>query len=318
MFLYSDSSIKLPREDFLVSPLLLPQDVHAYRPHEVVENMAGRSGSFRDGRSYGAMFNGVNTPSSSYHVYSQFPMQAFPFPLCKLTDTKNTFPDFAKGGVLQHKHCPPGDDFARSSNTSHSSSYHSDAYSSRVLGRNDETKRENLQGLAQSVMSSRKHGFANLAQEHQRDTGKEQSPSVEDELSQQHYAGGMASSGRKGLIGSPQSPLKSDCQPNSPTESSSSKNAALSHASQPPTPQGTQDPKARNWKKYKFIVLNQSTKEEESGTHEPEMRSPQRLAFHPSSESEQPDIQPASTKITDHGDDFTVPQASRLNNIINR
>ncbi|KAF4079295.1 hypothetical protein AMELA_G00191390 [Ameiurus melas] len=315
----SDSSIKLPREDFLVSPLLLPQDVHAYRPHEVVDNMAGRSGSFRDGRSYGAMFNGVNTPSSSYHVYSQFPMQAFPFPLCKLTDAKNTFPDFAKGGVLQHKHCQSGDDFARSSNTSHSSSYHSDAYSSRVLGRNDEMKRENLQGLAQSVvMSSRKHGFPSLVQEHQRDTGKEQSPSVEDELSQQHYAGGMASSGRKGLIGSPQSPLKSDCQPNSPTESSSSKNAALSHASQPPTPQGTQDPKARNWKKYKFIVLNQSTKEEESGAHEPEMRSPQRLAFHPSSESEQPDMQPASTKITDHGDDFTVPQASRLNNIINR
>lgn len=179
-------------------------------------------------------------------------------------------------------------------------------------------KRENLQGLAQSVTSSRKHGLASLAQEHQRDVGKEQSPSAEDDLSQQPYSVGMASSGRKALIGSPQSPLKSDCQPNSPTESSSSKNAALSHASPPLTPQGTQDPKARNWKKYKFIVLNQSTKEEESSAHEPEMRSPQRLAFHPASESEQPDMQAGSTKITEHGDDFTVPQASRLNNIINR
>lgn len=180
-------------------------------------------------------------------------------------------------------------------------------------------KRENLQGLAQSVVtSSRKHGFTSLAREHQRDVGKEQAPLAEDELSQQPYTVGMASSGRKTLIGSPQSPLKSDCQPNSPTESSSSKNAALSHASQPPTPHGMQDPKARNWKKYKFIVLNQSTKEEESSSHEPEMRSPQRLAFHPSSESEHPDMQAASTKITDHGDDFTVPQVSRLNNIINR
>lgn len=311
--------MKLPREDFLVSPLLVPQDVHGYRPHEVVENMAGRSGSFRDGRPYGPIFNGVNTPSSSYNLYGQFPMQAFSFPLCKLTDAKSTFPDFAKGGILQHKHCPPGDDFARISNTSHSSSCHSDTYSSRILGRNDEIKRESMQGLAQSVVtSSRKHGLTSLAQEHLRDVRKEQAPLAEDELSQQSYSVGIASSGRKALIGSPQSPLKSDCQPNSPTESSSSKNAALSHASQPLTPQGTQDPKARNWKKYKFIVLNQSTKEEESSVHEPEMRSPQRLAFHPSPESEQSDMQAASTKITEHGDDFTVPQASRLNNIINR
>lgn len=316
LVLYSDSSIKLPREDFLVSPLLLPQDVHGYRPHEVVENMAGRSGSFRDGRHYGPLFN---SPSSSYNLYGQFPMQAFSLPLCKLTDAKSTFPDFAKGGVLQHKHCPPGDDFVRISNASHSSSCLSDAYSSRVLGRNDEMKRESLQGLAQSVVTSaRKHGLASLAQEHQRDASKEQAPLAEAELSQQPYSVGMASSGRKALIGSPQSPLKSDCQPNSPTESSSSKNAALSHTTQPPTPHGMQDPKARNWKKYKFIVLNQSTKEEESSTHETEMRSPQRPGFYPSSEPEQPDLQAARTKITEHGDDFTVPQASRLNNIITR
>lgn len=315
-FLYSDSSIKLPREDFLVSPLILHQDVHGYRPHEVVESMAARSGSFRDGRSCSGMFNVVNPPNSAYHVYSQLPMQAFPFSICKLTDAKNPFPDFAKGSILQHKHCPPGEDFARSTNSSLSSSCHTDAYSSRVLGRNDEMKRDSV---AQSVgTSSRKHGLASLSQEHQRDLSKEQTPLAEDELSQRPYSVGMASSGRKTQIGSPQSPLKSDCQPNSPTESSSSKNAALSHTSQPLTPQGTQDPKARNWKKYKFIVLNQSTKEEESGAHEPEMRSPQRLAFHPSSESEHPDMQSASTKITGHGDDFTVPQASRLNNIINR
>ncbi|XP_016121219.1 B-cell lymphoma 6 protein homolog, partial [Sinocyclocheilus grahami] len=133
----SDSSIKLPREDFLVSPLLLPQDVHSYRPHEVMENVPGRSATFRDGRPYGVcMFNGVNTPNSSY-LYSQFPMQGFPFPLCKLTDTKNTFSDFSKGGIIHYKHCSPADgnnpilaDFTRSATGGSSTACHAGSYSS--------------------------------------------------------------------------------------------------------------------------------------------------------------------------------------------
>ncbi|XP_051985021.1 B-cell lymphoma 6 protein homolog [Xyrauchen texanus] len=48
----------------------------------------------------------------------------------------------------------------------------------------------------------------------------------------------------------PQSPLRSDCQPNSPTESSSCSRGAASPQS------SVSDPKVRNWKKYKFIVLN--------------------------------------------------------------
>ncbi|KAM6918700.1 BCL6A transcription repressor b [Xenentodon cancila] len=62
----------------------------------------------------------------------------------------------------------------------------------------------------------------------------------------------------KGVICSPQSPLRSDCQPNSPTESCSSINASMSlkHPSD-----YSQDAKARNWKKYKFIVMNQSPDE---------------------------------------------------------
>lgn len=42
----------------------------------------------------------------------------------------------------------------------------------------------------------------------------------------------------------PHSPLKSDCQPNSPAESSGCSREAAS------------SPKTHNWKKYKFIVLN--------------------------------------------------------------
>ncbi|XP_047446433.1 BCL6A transcription repressor b [Mugil cephalus] len=63
----------------------------------------------------------------------------------------------------------------------------------------------------------------------------------------------------KGVICSPQSPLRSDCQPNSPTESSSSRNASMSlpQPSDSPT-----DAKAHNWKKYKFIVMNQTSKDD--------------------------------------------------------
>lgn len=59
----------------------------------------------------------------------------------------------------------------------------------------------------------------------------------------------------KGVICSPQSPLRSDCQPNSPTESNSSKNATFSL--KPPSDCPI-DAKAHNWKKYKLIVMNQS------------------------------------------------------------
>uniref|UniRef100_A0A8C2C4P0 B-cell lymphoma 6 protein homolog n=2 Tax=Cyprinus carpio TaxID=7962 RepID=A0A8C2C4P0_CYPCA len=323
----SDSSIKLPREDFLVSPLLLPQDVHSYRPHEVLENVPGRAATFRDGRPYGVcMFNGVNAPNSSY-LYSQFPMQGFPFPLCKLTDTKNTFSDFSKGGIIHHKHCSPADgnnpvlaDFTRSATGGSSTACHASSYS-RELGRDEEMKRETLEGVVHSIgMSSRKLGFTSLTQEQQqRETGKEQSSLAEEHLNHQHYSMGISSNGRKTLMSSPQSPLKSDCQPNSPTESSSSKNAALAQSSQPPTSQGTQDPKARNWKKYKFIVLNQSSKEEETSPRDPAMHSPQRpglSAFLHHVDSEHPDSK-APTKISEQSEDFTVPQASRLNNIIN-
>ncbi|XP_076000966.1 BCL6A transcription repressor b isoform X2 [Genypterus blacodes] len=87
----------------------------------------------------------------------------------------------------------------------------------------------------------------------------------------------------KGVICSPQSPLRSVCQPNSPIESGSSRNATLSlkHSSSCP-----KEAKARNWKKYKFIVMNQtpdeSEKESQGGGSEaraaPPMSSPCRTS----------------------------------------
>ncbi|CAL8281116.1 unnamed protein product [Lota lota] len=66
----------------------------------------------------------------------------------------------------------------------------------------------------------------------------------------------------KGVICSPRSPLRSDGHPNSPTESSSSRNASL--GLKRPSAGGDDDAaaaaatKARNWKKYRFIVMNQA------------------------------------------------------------
>uniref|UniRef100_A0A3B3XP74 BCL6A transcription repressor a n=1 Tax=Poecilia mexicana TaxID=48701 RepID=A0A3B3XP74_9TELE len=265
-FIKSRSVESLPRDEFLVSPLVLPQDVHAYRPHDVVDSLHSRLAPFRDGRPYGTnMFSSVSTPSN-YHLYGQFPMPGFPFPICKLTDTKNAFADLSKSGI-HHKHCPPHD------------------------GRDDEMRKEGHEDL------SKEHGSQ-----------------AEDDLIHQHYPLGI-SAGRKSLMSSPQSPLKSDCQPNSPTESSSSKNASLSHIGGGQVTQGTPDPKARNWKKYKFIVLNQSAKDDEAGLRDPGLRSPQRLGLQPyihPGDSESLDAQ-ATSKSSDHGEDLPVPQGSLRN-----
>lgn len=58
----------------------------------------------------------------------------------------------------------------------------------------------------------------------------------------------------KPIICSPLSPLRSDGQPNSPTESSSCRNAALSLKEQ-----SSKEAKAHNWKKFKFILMNQTS-----------------------------------------------------------
>lgn len=325
--LHSDPAAKLPRDEFLISPLVLPQDVHAYRPHDVVDSLHGRLAPFRDGRPYGTnMFSGVSTPSN-YHLYGQFPMPGFPFPLCKLTDTKNAFADLSKSGI-HHKNCSPHDstnsiraEYSRAFGTSSSSIIHSTTYASREVGRDDDMRKESHESVSQSVgFSSRKRAFPVLTLEQQKESGKDHAPQVEEDLIHQHYPLGISSAGRKSLVSSPQSPLKSDCQPNSPTESSSSKNASLSQASGVQAQQGVPDPKARNWKKYKFIVLNQSAKEDEVGLREPGLRSPQRLGLQPylhPSDSENVDPQTTS-KSSSHSEDLPVPQASRLNNIINR
>ncbi|XP_054644816.1 BCL6A transcription repressor a isoform X1 [Dunckerocampus dactyliophorus] len=316
----SDPTAKLPRDEFLVSPLVLSQDIHAYRPHDVVDTLHSRMAPFRDARPYSAtVLNGVSTPSN-YHLYGQFPMPGFPFPLCKLTDAKNTFADLSRNGI-HHKHPLDGAavsraEYARAVGSSTSSGIlHAANFAPREVGRDEDVRKESHEGINLPVgLSARKRVFPVLTLEHHKD--KDHTPPAEGELIHHHYPLGISAAGRKSLMSSPQSPLKSDCQPNSPTESSSSKNAGLSQAaSGAQAPPGTQDPKARNWKKYKFIVLNQSAKEEEASLRDPGLCSPQRLGLqsylHPG-DSENLESQTTRKSMEDH----PVPQTSRLNNII--
>lgn len=272
------------------------------------------------------MFSGVTTPSN-YHLYGQFPIPGFPFPLCKLTDAKNAFADLSKSGV-HHRHCSPHDsanmiraEYTRAVAASSSSIIHSTNYASREAVRDDEMRKESHEGVTHSVaLGARKRAFPVLTLDHPKDSGKDHAAHGEEDLIHQHYPLGISSVGRKSLMSSPQSPLKSDCQPNSPTESCSSKNASLSHGTGAPASQGTPDPKARNWKKYKFIVLNQSAEKEEAGIQDSTLRSPQRHGLQPylhPSDSENLDPQ-TTVKSNGHSEELPVPQASRLNSIINR
>lgn len=72
-------------------------------------------------------------------------------------------------------------------------------------------------------------------------------------------------SSAKPSVLTPNSPMRSDGHPNSPTESTTSRCHSGSH---------NLDPKACNWKKYKFIVLNSLKREEEEAEHSPGTEKP--------------------------------------------
>ncbi|XP_077579825.1 BCL6A transcription repressor b [Stigmatopora nigra] len=78
---------------------------------------------------------------------------------------------------------------------------------------------------------------------------------------------GVGRPAARGGGGEAAGPLRSHCQPDSPTESSSSGNAGLSPGRPARCPQGGQ---VRNWKKFKFIVMNRSADDEEEEEEEAE------------------------------------------------
>lgn len=318
-------AIKPPREEFLNSRMLMPQDIMAYRGREVVENsLPLRNPPGCESRAFApSLYNGLSTPPASYPVYGHLPVSSFLFSDEELRDARmpvaNPFP---KERALPCDSARPiHADYSRPAMEISPSVCHSSIYSPKEAA--PEEARSDMhysvaEGPKPAAPSARGAPYFPCDK-----AGKEEErPSSEDEIAL-HFEPPNAPLNRKGLV-SPQSPQKSDCQPNSPTESCSSKNACILQTSGSPPAKSPTDPKACNWKKYKFIVLNslnQNAKPEGPEPAELGRLSPRAYtappACQPPMEPETLDLQ-SPTKLSTNGEDSTIPQASRLNNIVNR
>lgn len=318
-------AIKPPREDFLNSRMLMPQDIMAYRGREVVENsLPLRNAPGCESRAFApGLYNGLSTPPASYPVYGHLPVSSFLFSDEELRDARMPIANpFPKDRALPCDSARPvPSEYSRPAMEISPGVCHSTIYSPKEAA--PEEARSDMhysvaEGPKPAAPSARSAPYFPCDK-----AGKEEErPSSEDEIAL-HFEPPNASLNRKGLV-SPQSPQKSDCQPNSPTESCSSKNACILQTSGSPPAKSPTDPKACNWKKYKFIVLNslnQNAKPEGPEQAELGRLSPRAYAAPPAC---QPPMEPdtldlqSPTKLSTSGEDSTIPQASRLNNIVNR
>ncbi|XP_059543331.1 B-cell lymphoma 6 protein isoform X3 [Myotis daubentonii] len=318
-------AIKPPREEYLNSRMLMPQDIMAYRGREVVENnLPLRNPPGCESRAFApSLYSGLSTPPASYPVYSHLPVSSFLFSDEELRDARmpvaNPFPK-ERALPCDSARPVPGE-YSRLAMEIPHSVCHSNIYSPKETA--PEEARSDMhysvaEGPKPAAPSARNVPYFPCDK-----AGKEEErPSSEDEIAL-HFEPPNAPLNRKGLV-SPQSPQKSDCQPNSPTESCSSKNACILQTSGSPPAKSPTDPKACNWKKYKFIVLNslnQNAKPEEPEQAELGRLSPRAYpappACQPPMEPENLDLQ-SPAKLSANGEDSTIPQASRLNNIVNR
>lgn len=318
-------AIKPPREDFLNSRMLMPQDIMAYRGREVVENsLPLRNAPGCESRAFApSLYNGLSTPPASYPVYGHLPVSSFLFSDEELRDARMPIANpFPKDRALPCDSARPvPSEYSRPAMEISPSVCHSTIYSPKEAA--PEEARSDMhysvaEGPKPAAPSARSAPYFPC----DKASKEEERPSSEDEIAL-HFEPPNAPLNRKGLV-SPQSPQKSDCQPNSPTESCSSKNACILQTSGSPPAKSPTDPKACNWKKYKFIVLNslnQNAKPEGPEQAELGRLSPRAYAAPPAC---QPPMEPDSldlqspTKLSTSAEDSTIPQASRLNNIVNR
>ncbi|XP_043347678.1 B-cell lymphoma 6 protein isoform X3 [Dermochelys coriacea] len=323
------SAMKTPREEFLTGRMLSHPEVMAYRSREVSENnMPLRNTPLCDGRAFASsLYSGLSGSPLSYTGYNPIPVNGFLLD-DELREARIPLPDVSRVNPFPKERMLPCDssrtiptDYTRaitdlSTNTCHTTIY-SPKEAAAEEARNDMhySIAAGPKPAAPLVRNIPYFACDKAAKEEER-------TSSEDEISQ-HFEPTNTPVNRKGLI-SPQSPQKSDCQPNSPTESSSSKNARIGQNSGSLGTKSPTDPKACNWKKYKFIVLNnlnQSTKQDGADQNEVGTLSPHSYvsasACQQSMEPENLDVQ-SPTKLSLNGEDSTIPQASRLNNIVNR
>lgn len=323
------SAVKTAREEFLAGRMLSHPEVMAYRSRDVLESgMPLQNGSLCNGRAFApGLINSLSGSPISYHGYSPLPLNSY------LVDDESRemrmpLSELSRAGAFPKERIPPCDssrtiptEYMRTITDISANMCHATIYAPKE-GAAEEARSD----MHYSVASGPKPVVPSIRNNHYFSCDKvakeEERTSSEDEISQ-HFEPTNTPLDRKGLI-SPQSPQKSDCQPNSPTESSSSKNARISQSSGSLFTKSPTDPKACNWKKYKFIVLNslnQSTKQDstdqnEMGTLSPRTYMPMSTCQQ-SMEPEHLNVQ-SPTKMSVNGEDSTIPQASRLNNIVNR
>uniref|UniRef100_A0A8D0H5D2 BCL6 transcription repressor n=1 Tax=Sphenodon punctatus TaxID=8508 RepID=A0A8D0H5D2_SPHPU len=323
-------AVKAPREEFLASRMLCHPEMMAYRSREVLENNVPlRNGPICDGRAFApSLYSGLSGTPISYVGYNAIPVNGFLFSDDELREVRMPLSDLSRANPFPKERLVPCDgsrtistEYTRAVTDISANTCHTTIYSPKEAAA--EEVKSNMHysipaGPKPPTPSVRNNSYFPCDK-----AGKEEErTSSEDEISQ-HFESTNTQMNRKGLI-SPQSPQKSDCQPNSPTESSSSKNACISQSAGSLVAKSPTDPKACNWKKYKFIVLNslnQNTKQDgtdqnEMGTLSPRTYMPT-LACQQSMDPDNMDAQ-SPTKMSMSGEDSTIPQASRLNNIVNR
>ncbi|CAB1325883.1 unnamed protein product [Coregonus sp. 'balchen'] len=291
-----EQSVSLQRDEVMATPMRLSQDLPAFRALDGLATSPSHTSisPLRDRRSYGpSVFTGINASGSSHHVHGKH----VPMPIRKLPDGLN-FSDLPKGDAISQKLCSPANRTEATTIIHHPLSSHSSSSSIMIL-------------RPLPCYSRQSGSFMGLQGPEHRGA----SPMEEDSIQPPQADSLSLSPGcSKGVICSPQSPLRSDCQPNSPTESSGcSRNAALTQ------PSGcSQESKARNWKKYKFIVMNQTSREKEEDeaqgvSVEAGNCSPPQGSYETSgSEGPMKDMQAAEMDNV-HGEEILVPQASHHN-----
>lgn len=322
------SAVKAPREEFLATQMLNHPDLMAYRTRELSEtSMPLRNGPICDGRPFApALYSSLSGSPISYTGYSPMPVGGYLFSDEELRESRLPLSDVLRANPFPRERVPPCavsrasiTEYTRAVNDVSPSMCHTVVYSPK------ETATEDVKSDLRYSSSAAAKPTTPLARNNVYfacdKVAKEEDRSQKEEEMGQHFEPTSTMMNRKVLI-SPQSPQKSDCQPNSPTESSSSKNARISQSASSHSVKSPTDPKACNWKKYKFIVLNslnQSAKQDspernETGTLSPYMPT---LTCQQPTEPENLDAQ-SPTKMSVNGEDSTIPQASRLNNIVNR
>lgn len=307
-------------EEFMQGRTMLPPDVMAYRTSEMPENIVSvRNTTICDGNSY--IPNMYSGSPSSYPLYSHIPVHGFLFPEDEARDVQmaemQRTSRYPKESVLPGENSRTVLGEYRKGVLDISVNMCHNGYSPKEATVEDPHSDSHYNVLASSrsaAPSVRSSPYYNC------DKGKEEErTSSEDEITQ-HFKPTNSPGSRKGLV-SPQSPQKSDCQPNSPTESSSSKNARISQGSGSPVSKSLTDPKACNWKKYKLLnSLNQNEKgcaaQSEMGNLSPPFYTSQ-SSCQQLVKSESLDSQ-TSSKLNGNTDDSTLSQASKLNSIVNR